>query len=156
MLGLFRKAYKKSKGVSSIGKKSDSGTAYQPSSEKLLEKRGQIKVSKCEEFAVHISKYIGQTVTVFVASGGISGLGFTGVLISTNSTFIRIITKIGPPPASSLGNTCVFPYTHLGFCGFCLNAYKYHPYQGFPLINTLGSVAYIPINKVIAFVHNTI
>jgi len=53
-----------------------------------------------------LSKHIGETVTIFTKSGGQSGAGFTGVILSVNDCFVRLITRIGPPPACSLGNAC--------------------------------------------------
>ena len=34
------------------------------------------------------------------------GSGFTGVILSVNNAFVRLLTRIGPPPGCSLGNTC--------------------------------------------------
>jgi len=45
-----------------------------------------------------LSNYIGETVTIFTKSGGQSGAGFTGVILSVNDCFVRLITRIGPPP----------------------------------------------------------
>jgi hypothetical protein len=53
-----------------------------------------------------LAKHIGQTVTIFTSSGGESGSGFTGVLMSVNPVFVRLLTRIGPPPGCSLGNSC--------------------------------------------------
>ncbi len=53
-----------------------------------------------------LASYIGQTVTIFTSSGGQSGSGFTGVLLAVNPVFVRLITRIGPPPGCSLGNAC--------------------------------------------------
>ena len=33
-------------------------------------------------------RYIGETVTIFTTSGGESGMGFTGVVISSNITLL--------------------------------------------------------------------
>lgn len=57
-------------------------------------------------FAGLLANYIGETVTIFTASGGQSGTGFTGVVLSVNECFVRLITRIGPPPGCSLGNAC--------------------------------------------------
>ena len=40
-------------------------------------------------------RFIGQTVTVFTASGGLSGSGFTGVLAGVHNGCVRLITDIG-------------------------------------------------------------
>jgi hypothetical protein len=60
-----------------------------------------------EYFASHISKYLGQTVTVFVKGGCYSGLGYTGILFNVNCSYIQLIIKPGPAPACSLGSTCL-------------------------------------------------
>ncbi len=40
-------------------------------------------------------RYIGQTVTIFTTSGGLSGSGFTGVLISADHNVVRLLSDIG-------------------------------------------------------------
>ena len=40
-------------------------------------------------------RHIGQTVTIFTTSGGLSGSGFTGVLAGVHNGCIRLITDIG-------------------------------------------------------------
>ena len=57
-------------------------------------------------FAALLADYIGETVTIFTTSGGQSGSGFTGVILNVNNVFVRLITRIGPPPGCSLGNAC--------------------------------------------------
>lgn len=57
-------------------------------------------------FSTLLAKYIGETVTIFTSSGGQSGAGFTGVVLAVNDCFVRLITRIGPPPGCSLGNAC--------------------------------------------------
>ena len=48
------------------------------------------------EFLVEsMSRYLGQTVTVFTTSGGLSGNGFTGVLAGICNGCVRLITDIG-------------------------------------------------------------
>lgn len=51
--------------------------------------------------------HIGQTITVFTASGGESGRGFTGVLLEVREDTIRLLTR----PASPPGRRC---RSHLG------------------------------------------
>ena len=84
-----------------------------------------------QEFFLHIKKYIGQTVTVFVEGGGVSGAGFTGALLDVNHEYLSLISKLGPPPACPLWNSC-----------------KRGAVLG------VGSVVHIPIDKVASFVHN--
>ena len=40
-------------------------------------------------------RYVGQTVTVFTTSGGLSGNGFTGVLAGFCNGTVKLITDIG-------------------------------------------------------------
>ena len=44
-------------------------------------------------------RHIGQTVTIFTTSGGLSGNGFTGVLLSVDMHCVRLLADIGAPPA---------------------------------------------------------
>ncbi len=53
-----------------------------------------------------LSRYIGQTVTIFTTSGGCSGSGFTGVLASVNENYVKLITNIGAAPSCPLGSSC--------------------------------------------------
>jgi len=48
------------------------------------------------EFLIEsMARYIGQTVTIFTTSGGLSGSGFTGVLAGICDGNIKLITDIG-------------------------------------------------------------
>jgi hypothetical protein len=91
-----------------------------------------------ESFIQHLARFVGTTVTIFTTSGGVSGEGFTGVLILVNRSFVRVITMIGPAPGCPLGSSCT----------------------GLPTdkreITRVGSVTDIPINRIAAFVHNAI
>jgi len=40
-------------------------------------------------------RYIGQTVTIFTTSGGLSGSGFTGVLLSVDCNVVRLLCDVG-------------------------------------------------------------
>lgn len=102
-------------------------------------------------FASHIAKYTGQTVTIFVTAGGISGMGFTGILLSVNHSYVRLITGISPAPAYSLGNTCSFP-AH-GYYGFNLYSDNCGMWTNSGIKRTLGSIACIPVNRIASFVH---
>ncbi|MCL1883183.1 MAG: hypothetical protein FWF81_05445, partial [Defluviitaleaceae bacterium] len=53
-----------------------------------------------------MARYIGQTVTIFTKSGGLSGNGFTGVLAGICDGCVKLITDIGAPPACPLGSSC--------------------------------------------------
>ena len=136
-------------------------------------------------FATLLSQYIGQTVTIFTSSGGQSGSGFTGVILSVNPVFVRLITRIGPPPGCSLGNSCsnfgvgygtagagVAGMTGMGsMCGLSgyfggvgggpvlpanvPGAVTAGGWDGYP-VYTVGSVTDIPIASIVSFVHNAV
>ncbi len=105
-------------------------------------------------FADHMAKYIGQTVTFFTSSGGVSGSGFTGVLLGVNNICVQLITRIGPPPACSLGNSCLFP-SGMGYVSrFHFNTFGNWFDSG--TVGTLGSITYIKVNSIVSFVHNAV
>ncbi|MDR3239305.1 MAG: hypothetical protein LBT44_04390 [Clostridiales bacterium] len=87
-------------------------------------------------------EYIGQTVTVFTTSGGLSGDGFTGVLISVDCNCVRLLTGIGAPPACPVGSAC----GSIG-CGNEGWDYGYNPF---------GAVCVIPFCAIACFTHNAI
>ncbi|WP_250278501.1 LSm family protein [[Clostridium] colinum] len=91
-----------------------------------------------------LTRYIGQTVTIFTTSGGCSGSGFTGVLASVNENYVKLITNIGAAPSCPLGSSCSgygYNYNNQNYgCGY----------------NWLGSVTEIPICKIASFTHNAI
>ena len=88
-----------------------------------------------------LCKYIGQTVTVFTTSGGCSGGGFTGVLVSVSSCVVRLLVSAGEAPCCSVGSNCT---------GYYNNQY------GYTGGNILGAIAVIPTNSIAAFTHNAI
>lgn len=134
-------------------------------------------------FAALLSRYIGQTVTIFTSSGGQSGSGFTGVVLAVSPVFVRLITRIGPPPGCSLGNACTnfgvgygsaapVPSascglsSHFGGYGAGIGSSPVLPanyvgavsaggWDGYP-VYTVGSVADIPIASIVSFVHNAV
>ena len=88
---------------------------------------------------------LGQTVSIFTASGGQSGSGFTGVTAGSYDDFIRVVTQIGQGPGCALGNCCEgrSEYNNTGLnCG-CGG-------------NMLGSIVDIPRDKSVAYVRNTV
>ena len=85
-------------------------------------------------------RYIGQTVTVFTTSGGYSGRGFTGVLISVDECVVRLLVSEGEAPACPVGSSCT---------GYNRGGYNYS-------INPLGAIAVIPTSAIAAFTHNAI
>lgn len=129
-------------------------------------------------FAALLANYIGETVTIFTSSGGQSGAGFTGVILAVNPVFVRLLTRIGPPPGCSLGNACTgFKVGHsyggsygakggFGSYGAGLGGSPVQPasevgaitaggWDGYP-VYTVGSVTDIPISQIVSFVHNAV
>jgi hypothetical protein len=78
-----------------------------------------------DSFRQSLVKYTGQTITIFTTSGGESGRGFTGVLLSVEIDHIRILTSLASGPGT---------YDDI----------------------SLGSITNVPLDKIAAFVHNTI
>lgn len=89
-----------------------------------------------------LTKYIGQTVTVFTTSGGASGFGFTGVLLRVNQNFITLVNRIGAPPANPLGELYLCDSQSCGVLEYL------------PVI-IVSSLCDIPVNKIVAFCHNS-
>lgn len=125
-----------------------------------------------ENFAALLGNYIGQTVTIFTSSGGQSGAGFTGVILAVNNCFVRLITRIGPPPGCSLGNACSGFNLGYGYgvgagTSACSGGYGMGSpssqvgavtaggWDGYP-VYTVGSVTDIPIANIVSFVHNAV
>ena len=93
-------------------------------------------------------RFIGQTVTIFTTSGGLSGNGFTGVLLSADCNVVRLLADIGAPPACPVGSSCTDCFTCKGIdndaCG------------GEFFGNPLGAVCVIPTCAIACFTHNAI
>lgn len=106
------------------------------------------------KLARHICHFIGKPVTIFTTSGGISGSGFTGVVLSVNSCFVRLITDQGSPPSVSFADTAGGDLDGRG---------KYFGSEGPAFAGKrpdhcqkLGSVCDIPIENIAAFCHNAV
>ncbi|NLK21833.1 MAG: hypothetical protein GX308_07070 [Epulopiscium sp.] len=122
-------------------------------------------MSKCNisgrNLATLLADYIGETVTLFTASGGQSGSGFTGVVLCVNNSFIRLLTRVGPPPGCALGNACTGFNPGYGYSGYGgsygggYGAISAGGWNGYP-VYTVGSVTDIPIDAIVSFVHNAI
>jgi hypothetical protein len=89
----------------------------------------------------HMRKFVGQTVLVFTTSGGQSGMGFSGVLLSVNCDFIRLLNAQGTAPTCPISDVC----SGVGAMG---GGYK----PGF----RTGSVCDIPIDRIASFCHNAV
>lgn len=107
--------------------------------------------------ARHICEYIGETVTIFTTSGGVSGCGFTGVVLSVNSCYVRLITEQGSAPSSPIAENicgdCDGKGRGMGFDGIggtSLGGRRKDEYRRF------GSICDIPIENIAAFCHNTV
>lgn len=129
-----------------------------------------------------LASHIGQTVTIFTSSGGQSGSGFTGVLLAVNPVFVRLITRIGPPPGCALGNACTGFNVGSGYGGAGIPGGACGGMGGYPTgaygpgpvlpgsingaataggwdsmpVYTVGSVTDIPVASIVSFVHNAV
>lgn len=90
-----------------------------------------------------LCRHIGETVTIFTASGGASGCGFTGVLLRVNPCYVTLVNRIGQPPANPISES---------ICWELLNGKEG---KGTPVF-MVGSVYDIPIDKIVAFCHNAV
>jgi hypothetical protein len=122
-----------------------------------------------EHFLIQsMRRYIGQTITVFTTSGGLSGGGFTGVLAGICDCTIKLITDIGAPPACPIGSACCGGYG--GYEEFegnrcenrCGRECRDGGRRGMGYgrgrwgWNWLGSVTEIPFDKIASFTHNAL
>jgi hypothetical protein len=121
-----------------------------------LECRGAVIPQKehiSDGFSFHMAKYLGETVTVFVAAGGMAGMGFTGILLRVDPLHARIITGIGPAPSCSLFN----PYSPYASKKACTTRYDaVSDWADSGMVQGLGSQVLVPLNRITAFVHNSI
>jgi hypothetical protein len=101
-----------------------------------------------ERFINHIRRFIGETVTIFTASGGESGSGFTGVILAVNCDFVRLVTDQGSAPTSPI-EPIYDECENNGNYNNNMNYERHHCYN-------VGSVTDIPIEKIVAFVHNAV
>lgn len=115
----------------------------------------------CEgrNFEEEIRKYIGETVTIFTTSGGESGSGFTGVVLSVSRNMVRLITQPGSAPGSPFGynNGGNGRFNDRGFNERGCNGREDSGREGnYDQRFRVGSVTDIPINRISAFVHNAV
>lgn len=102
--------------------------------------------SKNQTLLAHICEYIGETVTIFAKCGGVSGCGFTGVVLAVNCDFVRLVTSQGSAPVCPIGGP------NSSCCNDLNNSYNNNNYRQY----SVGSVCDIPIDKIAAFCHNAI
>jgi hypothetical protein len=123
-----------------------------------------------------LARHIGQTVTIFTTSGGESGRGFTGILANVNDRFVRLITQIGSAPGCALGNCCDERHGHGDRCRCDERNRRNNDEFGDNNFvggeefgnrdrernrfdcsgRTLGSIVDIPVDRIAAFVHNSV
>lgn len=116
-------------------------------------------------------RHIGETVTIFTTSGGESGRGFTGILVGLDPTFVRLIAVIGPAPACALGSCCDrHGIRHCDGGGSRRNGNfdedDVSEEEDFGVnenirfecgrIRNTGAIVDIPVNRIAAFVHNSL
>ncbi|MCX8132255.1 MAG: hypothetical protein N3I35_19440 [Clostridia bacterium] len=150
MFNIFSRTVKKNrqrKNITCIAEEPKTGAA----AEKVCHEHAYIDPR--ELLSNHISKYTGSTVTVYVCGGGVCSLGFTGVLISSNSSYIRLLTRISSPPAYPLFYVCQNCPKHLSAqariwsLSMCTPSFSiFYP----------GSIACIPLKKITGFIHNAL
>jgi len=150
MLGLRRKIRNRKSGCKGAGRQESEAPAalYVPDgSNTVLLHTGNPNTG----FASHMSKYIGETVTVFVAGGGMSGSGFTGILLGVETEYIQLLTAIGAAPAYTPVSPCVWlrQYRSIVNGGYRIGTNT-------AIMYTPGSIANIPVWRVISFIHNTL
>jgi len=105
--------------------------------------------------AQDLCRFVGQTITIFTASGGLSGSGFTGVLISADCECIRLLTAFGLPPACPIGSACTGGFNGDNFNGFNGGFFSRFGFGdncgcGFNG-NPFGSLCVIPTSQVVSY-----
>ena len=94
----------------------------------------------------------GRVVTIFTQSGGLSGRGFTGLLVSANRDFIKLISNLPAAPRfpfrSERRRGC-FGRDRDDFVGNDFDIDR----RG---CNMFGTAVVIPVNKIVSFVFNEI
>ena len=97
--------------------------------------------------AEDLCRYIGQTITIFTKSGGVSGCGFTGVLISVDCNCIRMLTDFGLPPACPVGSACCGDDNFGNNWGWGGPFGRGDGFSG----NPFGSICVIPTDSVVCY-----
>jgi len=102
-------------------------------------------------------RHIGQTVTIYTTSGGMSGGGFTGILVSADINCVRLICDVGMAPACAIGSSCIGPGSPMGYGAFGFGNSGVGAFNnGFFGGNPFGSIAVIPTRAIACFTHNAI
>jgi hypothetical protein len=113
---------------------------------------GRRNAAMAEDLLIEsLLRHIGQSVTIFTVSGGLSGSGFTGTLASVRNGTVRLITDIGAAPACPIGSGCLGGFNNYGGCrGF--GGWGRGGFGGWGG-NWLGSITEIPVNRIAGFTH---
>jgi len=98
-------------------------------------------VSGNQRFIAHLCEFIGENVLIFTTSGGASGSGFSGILLSVNCDFVRLLNEQGTSPTCPISDVCMQGTNRNG-----------HMRSGF----RTGSVCDIPIDRIATFTHNAV
>ncbi len=91
---------------------------------------------------------LGRTVTIFTTSGGLSGSGFTGVLLSVDINVVRLLVCTGAPPCCPIGSSCTGSYGPTGALNDVGNVAFVN--------NPLGAICIIPTRAIACFTQNAI
>lgn len=108
-------------------------------------------------FMVYMREFIGDTVTIFTTSGGASGFGFTGVLLSVNPDFVRLMTEQGMPPVHPLADNTFTDFESGGrISGGIGRNGTIGKGNDTPTTPSISSVVDIPVDRITAFTHNAL
>lgn len=116
--------------------------------------------ARMDSFIRNMSRFIGETVTIYTTSGGESGRGFTGVLIGiSRDPFVRLLTEIGSAPGCALGSCCDVD-DNFGDEDFEDEDFEESTGGNRRRFDcgrrTAGAVVDIPVDRIAAFVHNAL
>lgn len=92
-------------------------------------------------FLHQLYELIGKTVIIHTMMTGDEGKGFTGILLSVNESYIRLVTRAGSPPQ----------YKGMEEPQKRNKGY----YQSIQFQDHFGTITLIPINKLVAITYNT-
>jgi len=115
---------------------------------------GSAVANGCCNCAEDLCRFIGQTITIFTQSGGLSGSGFTGVLISADCECIRLLTDFGLPPACPVGSACTGRMDGFDGCDGADGRFGFFGRFGFGdgfRGNPFGSICVIPTDRVVTY-----
>lgn len=117
---------------------------------------GSGSMSQSNSFLRHLQEFVGETVTIFTTSGGASGCGFTGVIMSVNADFVRLVSEQGSAPANPLADNICPDINNGGDSRGCGGLGIMGRGDRNNNSRAVGSVVDIPIDRIAAFVHNAI